>query len=152
MYAELGEIASGERAGRESDDEITVADLTGLGAQDGAVANWVVARAIDTDAGESMSNSGRSKAAELCDDRRFPLGGTLTRPAKAIRVGQPTRISFLLTNSSAPYVPSSRPEPDRLTPPNGSSAPSAPTGLTNTMPASIFSATRFAWSWSVVIT
>src|SRR6185503_450082 len=66
------------------------------------------------------------------------------------RVGQPTRISFLLTNSSAPYFPSSRPQPDRLTPPNGSSAPSAPTMLTYTMPASISLATRSACSGSVV--
>jgi ornithine cyclodeaminase len=55
VFAELGQIASGQRAGRESDDEITVADLTGLGVQDAAVANWVVARAIETDAGESLS-------------------------------------------------------------------------------------------------
>ena len=52
------------------------------------------------------------------------------------------RMSFLLTNSSMPNLPSSRPKPDRFTPPNGSSAPSAPTALTNTMPASIRSATR----------
>jgi hypothetical protein len=41
-----------------------------------------------------------------------------------------TRISFLLTNSSMPYRPSSLPKPDRLTPPKGSSAPSSPTPLT----------------------
>ena len=41
-----------------------------------------------------------------------------------------TRISFLLTNSSIPYRPSSRPKPERLTPPKGSSAPSSPTPLT----------------------
>src|SRR6476620_8457536 len=70
------------------------------------------------------------------------------QPAR--RSGQPTRISFLLTNSSAPYLPSSRPEPERLTPPNGSSAPSAPTMLTYTIPASISFATRSACSASVV--
>jgi len=55
---------------------------------------------------------------------------------------QLTRMSFLFTNSSIPYLPSSRPKPERLTPPNGSSTPSAPTALTNTMPASSESATR----------
>ena len=65
---------------------------------------------------------------------------------------QPMRIIFLLTNSSAPKRPSSRPEPERLTPPKGSSAPSAPTTLTKTMPASMRSATRRACSGSVVNT
>ena len=59
-----------------------------------------------------------------------------------------TRISFLLTNSSMPYLPSSRPKPERLTPPNGSSAPSRPTPLTKTMPVSRLSATRSACSGS----
>ena len=73
------------------------------------------------------------------------------RPSPPVTSGQPpTRISLRLTNSSAPKRPSSRPKPERLTPPNGSSAASAPTTLTNTMPASIWSATRSAWSESVV--
>ena len=42
----------------------------------------------------------------------------------------PTRMSFLLTNSSAPHRPSSRPEPERFTPPKGSSGLSAPTMFT----------------------
>jgi ornithine cyclodeaminase len=42
VYAELGEIVAGLRRGRESDEEITVADLTGVGVQDAAVANRVV--------------------------------------------------------------------------------------------------------------
>jgi hypothetical protein len=78
--------------------------------------------------------------------------GASPSPIRCRSGGQPTRISFLLTNSSAPYLPSSRPEPDRLTPPNGSSAPSAPTIFTYTMPASILSATRSACSVSVVNT
>ncbi len=45
VYAELGEIAAGMKKGRESDDEITVADLTGVGVQDAAVANRVVEEA-----------------------------------------------------------------------------------------------------------
>src|SRR6478672_1165812 len=44
-------------------------------------------------------------------------------------------MSFLFTNSSMPNLPSSRPKLDRFTPPNGSSALSAPTKLTKTMPA-----------------
>ena len=46
VYAELGEIAAGLRPGRESAEEITVADLTGVGVQDAAVANVVVEQAV----------------------------------------------------------------------------------------------------------
>ncbi len=46
VYAELGEIAAGIKPGRERDDEITVADLTGVGVQDAAVANVVVEAAL----------------------------------------------------------------------------------------------------------
>jgi hypothetical protein len=63
--------------------------------------------------------------------------------------GQPIRMSLELTNSSAPALPSSRPVPDRLTPPKGSSGASALTTLTKTMPALIRSATRRACSSSV---
>lgn len=42
VYAELGEIAAGTKRGRKSDEEIIVADLTGVGIQDAAVANRVV--------------------------------------------------------------------------------------------------------------
>jgi ornithine cyclodeaminase len=45
VYAELGEVAAGLKAGRTSEDEITVADLTGVGIQDAAVANHVVLEA-----------------------------------------------------------------------------------------------------------
>ena len=45
VYAELGEVAAGLKAGRTSDDEITVADLTGLGIQDTAVASYVMQQA-----------------------------------------------------------------------------------------------------------
>ena len=43
VYAELGELAAGQRPGRERDDEITIADLTGVGVQDAAIAHVVVA-------------------------------------------------------------------------------------------------------------
>ncbi len=41
VYAELGEIAAGMKPGRTSDTEITIADLTGVGVLDAAVANVV---------------------------------------------------------------------------------------------------------------
>jgi ornithine cyclodeaminase len=45
VYAELGQLAAGLKPGRTSDEEITVADLTGVGVQDAAVAAFVTARA-----------------------------------------------------------------------------------------------------------
>src|SRR5207247_806505 len=42
VYAELGEIAAGLKRGRTSEQEITVADLTGVGVQDAAVAELVL--------------------------------------------------------------------------------------------------------------
>jgi len=38
VHAELGEVLVGTRPGREADDEIIVCDLTGVGAQDAAIA------------------------------------------------------------------------------------------------------------------
>ncbi|HYK81594.1 MAG TPA: hypothetical protein VEU55_00495 [Gemmatimonadales bacterium] len=42
VYAELGDLAAGRLPGRESASEITVADLTGVGVQDAAIAEAVV--------------------------------------------------------------------------------------------------------------
>jgi ornithine cyclodeaminase len=42
VYGELGDIAAGRLAGRQDPDEITVADLTGVGVQDAAIAATVV--------------------------------------------------------------------------------------------------------------
>ena len=42
VYAELGDLAAGRLPGRESASEITVADLTGVGVQDAAIAQTVV--------------------------------------------------------------------------------------------------------------
>ena len=39
VHAELGAIAAGKKAGRTSDREITIADLTGVGFQDTAIAS-----------------------------------------------------------------------------------------------------------------
>jgi ornithine cyclodeaminase len=45
VYAELGEIAAGLKPGRTSVDEITIADQTGVGVLDAAVAGFVAERA-----------------------------------------------------------------------------------------------------------
>jgi ornithine cyclodeaminase len=45
VYAELGQIAAGSKEGRSREDEITIADLTGVGIQDAAVASRVVLEA-----------------------------------------------------------------------------------------------------------
>ncbi|MGH7606317.1 MAG: ornithine cyclodeaminase family protein, partial [Gemmatimonadales bacterium] len=42
VYGELGDLAAGRLAGREDPGEITVADLTGVGVQDAAIAAAVV--------------------------------------------------------------------------------------------------------------
>ena len=42
VYAELGDLAAGRLPGRENATEITVADLTGVGVQDAAIAQAVV--------------------------------------------------------------------------------------------------------------
>jgi len=47
IHAELGEVALGSKPGRETDAELTIADLTGLGVQDAAMANLVAARLGD---------------------------------------------------------------------------------------------------------
>ncbi len=55
VFAELGELAAGMKPGRTSDDEITVADLTGVGIQDAAVTNYVVERATERGLGQVFS-------------------------------------------------------------------------------------------------
>lgn len=54
VYAELGELAAGLKPGRQADDEITLADLTGVGVQDAAVANLVVCEAFRLGVGETL--------------------------------------------------------------------------------------------------
>lgn len=54
VYAELGEIAAGLKPGRTSDEEITVADLTGVGVQDAALANLVVEEAVRRNLGKIL--------------------------------------------------------------------------------------------------
>jgi len=54
VYAELGEIAAGLKRGRTSDQEITVADLTGVGVQDAALAELVVVGAARRVVGKAL--------------------------------------------------------------------------------------------------
>jgi len=54
VYAELGEIAAGKKPGRTTDREITVADLTGVGVQDAALAELVVGAAARQRAGKTL--------------------------------------------------------------------------------------------------
>jgi ornithine cyclodeaminase len=52
--AELGEIVAGRAPGRRGPADITVCDLTGVGVQDVAAANVVLARALAEGAGERL--------------------------------------------------------------------------------------------------
>ena len=54
VHAELGEIVAGLKPGRERDDEITVADLTGVGVLDAAVASLVAERAAEQKIGTAL--------------------------------------------------------------------------------------------------
>jgi ornithine cyclodeaminase/alanine dehydrogenase-like protein (mu-crystallin family) len=54
VYAELGELAAGLKPGRTREDEITVADLTGVGVQDAAVAGLVALEARRRGLGETL--------------------------------------------------------------------------------------------------
>lgn len=53
-FPELGEIIAGTKAGRLSDKQITIADLTGTGIQDTAIASLAFARAEAAGAGSSF--------------------------------------------------------------------------------------------------
>jgi ornithine cyclodeaminase len=54
VYAELGQIAAGDVPGRTDEDEVTVADLTGVGVLDAAVAGVVAAAAREAGLGEMI--------------------------------------------------------------------------------------------------
>lgn len=54
VWAELGELAAGLKPGRTSDAEITIADLTGVGVQDAAVAAFVAQTAFDAGVGRAL--------------------------------------------------------------------------------------------------
>ena len=53
--AELGQVIIGDAPGRRTPDDITIADLTGTGAQDTAIASHVAALVEDGDAGMVIS-------------------------------------------------------------------------------------------------
>jgi ornithine cyclodeaminase len=55
VAAEIGEITAGLKPGRESDSEIIVADLTGVGVQDVAAATLVLQRARAAGRGEKIA-------------------------------------------------------------------------------------------------
>lgn len=55
-FAELGEIAAGSATGRVSDEAITLADLTGTGVQDTAIATLARQRALASNAGLDFEN------------------------------------------------------------------------------------------------
>jgi len=54
IYAELGEVVSRRKPGRESDEEITVFDATGLAILDAITAKLVYKRAVDLGLGQEM--------------------------------------------------------------------------------------------------
>lgn len=56
VHAELGEVAAGLRPGRTSEEEITVCDLTGLGIQDTAVADFVMRQALAQGVGRQLDD------------------------------------------------------------------------------------------------
>lgn len=55
-FPELGEIIAGRKPGRTGPEQITVADLTGTGIQDTAIATLAAARAAATDAGTTFES------------------------------------------------------------------------------------------------
>jgi ornithine cyclodeaminase len=55
-FAELGQVIAGTHQGRTNDDEITVCDLTGTGAQDTAIAALALQRARAANAGTIFHN------------------------------------------------------------------------------------------------
>ncbi|SPB13443.1 multidrug DMT transporter permease [Caballeronia novacaledonica] len=55
-FAELGEVIAQQAPGRTNDDEITVCDLTGTGAQDTAIATLAIQRARGSEAGTIFHN------------------------------------------------------------------------------------------------
>jgi ectoine utilization protein EutC len=56
LYPELGEIIAGQKAGRTRPDQITIADLTGTGIQDTAIATLAFARAGQSGAGTTFES------------------------------------------------------------------------------------------------
>ena len=55
VSTELGELAAGLKPGRQSDQEVIICDLTGVGVQDVAAASLVMQRALAARAGEKLA-------------------------------------------------------------------------------------------------
>jgi ornithine cyclodeaminase len=55
---ELGELAAGVKVGRQSEDQITVCDLTGVGVQDTAIALLAYKRALERGLGMTLGKEG----------------------------------------------------------------------------------------------
>ncbi|KAA5604104.1 cyclodeaminase [Roseospira marina] len=55
-FAELGAVAAGAAPGRTDADQITVADLTGTGVQDTAIATLARTRVVQADAGQAFES------------------------------------------------------------------------------------------------
>ncbi|WP_278921921.1 MULTISPECIES: ectoine utilization protein EutC [Pseudophaeobacter] len=56
QFAELGDVTSGKAAGRQSDSDIIIADLTGTGVQDTAIATLAKQRAMAAGKGSSFTS------------------------------------------------------------------------------------------------
>jgi alanine dehydrogenase len=54
IYCELGEVVCGIHPGRQSDDEITIFDSTGLAVQDIVTANMIYKKALEHGMGQSI--------------------------------------------------------------------------------------------------
>src|SRR5256714_279639 len=83
-------------------------------------------------------------------ERPLPLGKIVARRADADVYATHTVLMF--TNSRSPYSDSSRPYPERFTPPNGSRGSDLTNPFTNTLPASSSRATRSPRARSAVQT
>jgi ornithine cyclodeaminase len=59
-FSELGEVIAGKAVGRSRADEITLADLTGTGVQDTAIANLAVVRARSARAGRTIDTKAQT--------------------------------------------------------------------------------------------
>ncbi|MDH3365924.1 MAG: hypothetical protein OEM29_07995 [Thermoplasmata archaeon] len=54
VHAELGEVLLGRKSGRESDNEVTVCDLTGIAVQDVVTSQIVYERALKEKIGSTI--------------------------------------------------------------------------------------------------
>jgi ectoine utilization protein EutC len=54
VHAELGEVVTGKKSGRENDSEITICDLTGVGIQDVAIASLTYKKALEKGVGNFL--------------------------------------------------------------------------------------------------